>query len=189
VASLDEWLADATGSYVLQTPPLSGGQSLLDRTGRHRRGETLLVSAARGTERLSPAMRSSMAEIIDCTPGGSDDDVGSPADLTGISMPLSEFLKAADAPAVGFDSVSTLLFYTEVAAVFRFLSVLTAHLRRNDGLGLFVLTPQAHEERTVRTLAPVFDGRIELAEDDDRIRIDAPNAPDALDVPEGWRPR
>ncbi|WP_336136470.1 DUF7504 family protein [Natronomonas amylolytica] len=185
MASIDEWLADATGSYVLEAPPLSGTPLFLGRAGDQRAGETLFVTATRSAGGLTPAVRSSVTTVLDCSPGeaGEAADVGSPADLTGISMPLSEFMKRADSPAIGFDSVSTLLYYTEEAAVFRFLSVLTAHLRRNDGLGLFVLTPEAHDERTVRTLAQVFDGRIELDEGGDRVRVGAPDAPD------GWQPR
>jgi hypothetical protein len=185
VASIDEWLADATGSYVLQAPALSGAPLFLGRVGKRRAGETLLVTATRSAGRLHPEIRSTMTEVIDCAPGNADtqSDIGSPADLTGISMPLSEFMKRSDSPAVAFDSASTLLYYTEEAAVFRFLSVLTAHLRQNDGLGLFVLTPEAHDEQTVRTLAQVFDGRIEFDGEDDRIRVDAPGAP------EGWQAR
>lgn len=185
MASIDSWLADATGSYVVEAPPLSGASRFLHRTGKRRPSETLFVAATRGERRLPAEIQASMTEIIDAAPGESDTaaDVGSPADLTGISMPLSEFMKRSDTPAVVFDSASTLLLYTEEAAVFRFLSVLTAHLRQNDGLGLFVLTPEAHDEQTVRTLAQVFDGRIRFDEGGDRVRIDDADAPD------GWQPR
>lgn len=171
---------------MVQAPPLSDASLFLGRgTGQRRPTETLFVTATRGERRLPSEVRSSVTEIIDAAPGEAETatDVSSPADLTGISMPLSEFMKRYDAPAVVFDSASTLLFYTEEAAVFRFLSVLTAHLRQNDGLGLFVLTPEAHDEQTARTLAQVFDGRIQFDETGDRVRIDDGDAPD------GWQPR
>lgn len=185
MASIDEWLADATGSYMLEAPPLAGTPLFLGRAGERRVGETLFVTTTRSATGLTPEVRSAVRKVIDCAPGETGDaaDVGSPADLTGISMPLSEFMKRADSPGIGLDSISTLLYYTEEAAVFRFLSVLTAHLRQNDGLGLFVLTPEAHDEQTVRTLAQVFDGRIEFDEGGDRVRIGAPGAPD------GWQAR
>ncbi|MEF8806736.1 DUF7504 family protein [Natronomonas sp.] len=185
MASIDDWLADATGSYVLEAPPLAGTPFFLSRAGDQRVGETLFVTATRSAAGLPSEVRSTVTTVIDCAPGEAADaaDVGSPADLTGISMPLSEFMKRADSPAIGLDSVSTLLYYTEVAAVFRFLSVLTAHLRQNDGLGLFVLTPEAHDEQTVRTLAQVFDGRIEFDDDGGHVRVGAPDAPD------GWQAR
>lgn len=183
MADIDEWLADATGSFVVHAGPLSGTTSFVNQVGSRRAGRTQLVAATMGLARTPASALESVTSVVDCSPteSGGTGSIASPADLTGVSMPVSEFLKATDAPLLAVDSVSTLLYYAEDAAVFRFLSVLSAHVRRRDGLGLFVLTPGAHDERTVHTFAQVFDGRIELERD--RVRVPGEDGPD------GWLDR
>lgn len=186
MSELDEWLGAASGSYLVHAPPQAGTTTFVDDVGSRRAGRTLLVAATMGLARTPAGALESVTSVVDCSPteSGSTGSIASPADLTGVSMPVSEFLKATDEPVVGIDSVSTLLYYADEAAVFRFLSVLTAHVRRRDGLGLFVLTPGAHDEQTVHTFAQVFDGRIELERDRMRLR-----APDGGDAPDGWHDR
>ena len=186
MADIDEWLADAVGSYIVYAPPLSGTTPFVDGVGRERDGETLLVGATRGLNRTPRSALESVSSFVDCTPTESEytASVGSPGDLTGVSMPVSEFLRSADEPVLAVDSISTLLYYADEAAVFRFLSVLTAHVGRSDGLGLFVMTPGVHDEQTVHTFEQVFDGRVDL--EADRIRVQAPNDPEA---PDGWQSR
>lgn len=186
MADIDEWLGEASGSFVVHAPPLAGTTTFVDDVGSRRPGKTLLVAATMGLARTPTSALGSVASVVDCSPteSGSTGSISSPADLTGVSMPVSEFLKATDEPVLAIDSISTLLYYAEEPAVFRFLSVLTAHIRRRDGLGLFVMTPEAHEEQTVHTFAQVFDGRIDLERD--RLRVDAR---EGGDVPEGWHDR
>jgi hypothetical protein len=181
VSSIADWLADGTGSYILYAPPLAGVTTLSDRIAARRSGSSLFVSASYGSDRTPDSATESLSSIVYCTPTSTD--VSSPGDLTGISMPVSEFLKTSTSPAILVDSLTTLLYYAEDASVFRFLSVLTAHIRRNDGLGVFTMTPEAHHEQTVRTFEQLFDGRIELHADGERARVDAP------DAPEGWQRR
>jgi hypothetical protein len=183
VTEFEEWLGDADGSFVVHAPPLSGSTRFLDAAGRHHPGPTLLVAATTGPARTPPSALESVASVVDCSPteSGSARSVSSPGDLTGVSMPVSEFLKATDRPVLAVDSLSAILYYADDSAVFRFLSVLSAHIRRRDGLGLFVLTPAAHDEQTVHTFAQAFDGRVELERD--RVRVEAADAPD------GWQDR
>ncbi|WP_254840240.1 DUF7504 family protein [Natronomonas marina] len=186
MAEIDEWLAETAGSYVVHAPPLAGTTPFVDGVGGRRAGETLLVAATMGLERTPPSALASVSSVVDCSPteSGSTGTIGSPADLTGVSMPVSEFLKATERPTLAIDSVSTFLYYADDAAVFRFLSVLTAHIRRRDGLGLFVMTPAAHDEQTIHTFAQVFDGRIDLERD--RVRVETA---ETSDHPDGWQPR
>ncbi len=183
MADFDDWLGGASGSFVVHAPPLSGTTRFVDGAGRRRDGRTLLVAATTGLARTPPTALDAVDSVVDCSPteSGGTGSISSPGDLTGVSMPVSEFLKATDEPVLGVDSVSTMLYYADEAPVFRFLSVLSAHVRRRDGLGLFVLTPPAHDDRTVHTLAQVFDGRIDLERN--RVRVDADDAPD------GWHDR
>jgi KaiC/GvpD/RAD55 family RecA-like ATPase len=183
VAEFEEWLGGASGSFVVHAPPLSGPTQFVDAVGRYHPGTALLIAATTGLARTPASALDAVASIVDCSPteSGSAGSVSSPADLTGVSMPVSEFLKATDRPVLAVDSLSTILYYADDVAVFRFLNVLSAHIRRRDGLGLFVLTPGAHDDRTVHTFAQAFDGRIDLERDRVRAR--------AADAPEGWHDR
>ena len=183
VAAFEEWLEGASGSFVVHAPPLSGTTRFVDAVGRHRPGTTLLVAATMGVARTPESAIESVASVVDCSPteSGSTSVVASPGDLTGASMPATEFLAATDRPVLAVDSLSTFLYYADDATVFRFLNGLSAHVRRRDGLGLFVMTPGAHDDRTVHTFAQVVDGRIELERD--RVRVEAADAPD------GWHDR
>jgi len=183
VSDFEEWIGGTSGSYVVYAPPLSGSTRFVDTVGRRRSGPTLLVAATAGLARTPPSALESVASVVDCSPteAGSTGSVSSPGDLTGVSIPISEFLTAADRPVLAVDSVSTILQYADDDTVFRFLSVLSAQLRRQNGLGLFVLTRAAHDDQTVHTLAQVFDGRIRLERD--RVRAVDEDAPD------GWEER
>lgn len=187
MTSVDEWVPGATGCYLLTCEPLAGTTSFFADVAELRVGDTLLVTTARSADRVPSAAHSSVASVVDATPMPTErgPSVGSPADLTGISIPVSEFLRRADAPAVTLDSGSPLLYHGEEAAVFRFLSVLTAHIASSDGFGIFAMSPAAHRRETVDTCAEVFDGRIELDGDGERpgnrVLIDADDAPD------GWQ--
>ena len=184
MAEIDEWFAEATGSYVVHAPPTAGTTAFVDHVSGQRDDTTLLVAATTGLARTPPTALEWVSSVVDCSPteSGGAGAVASPADLTGLSIPVSEFLESTGQPVLAFDSVSTLLYYADEAAVFRFLGVLTDHLRRRDGLGLFVLTPSAHGEQTVHTFAQVFDGRIDLERD--RVRVETTGG---ADHPDGWQ--
>ena len=184
MAEIDEWFAEAAGSYVVHAPPTAGTTAFVDHVSGQRDDTTLLVAATTGLARTPPTALEWVSSVVDCSPteSGGAGAVASPADLTGLSIPVSEFLESTEQPVLAFDSVSTLLYYADEAAVFRFLGVLTDHLRRRDGLGLFVLTPSAHEEQTVHTFAQVFDGRIDLERD--RVRVETTGG---ADHPDGWQ--
>lgn len=183
MSEFESWLGGATGSFAVHAPPMAGTTRFVDGVGRERPGRTLLVAATIGVARTPPSALAAVDSVVDCSPteSGPTGGISSPGDLTGVSMPVSEFLKATDRPVLAVDSLSTMLQYADQAAVFRFVSVLSAHIRRREGLGLFVVTPSAHDDRTVQTFAQVFDGRVDLERS--RVRVDAPEAPD------GWHDR
>jgi KaiC/GvpD/RAD55 family RecA-like ATPase len=100
----------------------------------------------------------------------------SPVDLTGIGIELSELLQSfyqdhdAQRNRILLHSVSTLLMYSELQTVFRFLHVFTGRVQSADGLGLFVIDSTTHDEQTLSTLKQLFDGVIEVAEAEDGSR-------------------
>jgi len=114
--------------------------------------------------------------------------VNSPGDVTGVGIGVSEQLRRfveddTERTRVAFHSLSTLLMYSEVETVFRFLHVLTGRIDGIDGIGLFTIDPTTHEEGTVNTLKQLFDGAIELREGEDGPEMRFVGLPDA---PEGW---
>ena len=100
--------------------------------------------------------------------------VASPAELTQIGVALSERLEAFEREGVGraritLHSVSTLLAYADLETVFRFLHVFTRRAEHAGGIGLYTVDRTAHDDRSLRTLAPLFDATIQLSEDGDEI--------------------
>ncbi|WP_435153394.1 DUF7504 family protein [Haladaptatus sp. DFWS20] len=103
----------------------------------------------------------------------------SPVDMTGIGIKLSEFLQqfydsGVRANRIAFDSLSTLLMYSNLQTVFRFLHVFTGRVQSAEALGLFVIDSMAHDNQTMSTLRQLFDGEIEVREaegNDSEIRV------------------
>jgi hypothetical protein len=62
-------------------------------------------------------------------------------------------------------SLSTLLMYSDLQTVFRFLHVFTGRVQSVDGLGLFAIDDSAHDEQTMNTLKQLFDGIVRTRED------------------------
>jgi KaiC/GvpD/RAD55 family RecA-like ATPase len=106
-----------------------------------------------------------------------DDDrikyASSPVDMTRIGIQLSEFLEAfykqrnIRQNRVALHSLSTLLMYSDLQTVFRFLHVFTGRIQSVDGLGLYVIDSTAHDDQTMNTLKQLFDGVINTKEDEE----------------------
>jgi len=97
--------------------------------------------------------------------------VSSPRDLTGIGMELTDLYESfhdggAEGVRTGLDSVSTLLMYADLETVFRFLHVFSGRVATADGLGVYVIDPSSHDQQTTQTLSQLFDGRVEVREDE-----------------------
>ena len=95
--------------------------------------------------------------------------ISGPLSLSDISIALTSaqafFKKKADTHKVVFDSVSTLLLYNKPEVVYRFLQVITAKIKNNNGIGLFVLCSGMHESMVEMTIRHLMDGTIRLEED------------------------
>jgi KaiC/GvpD/RAD55 family RecA-like ATPase len=103
---------------------------------------------------------------------------GSPSDMTGVGIEVSDILKelwenrGIERNRVCLDSVSTLLMYSDLETVFRFLHVFTGRVRSIEGFGLFVIDPGMHDDKDYSTLRQLFDATVEFDKDDgNRVRV------------------
>ncbi|MFP4187871.1 MAG: RAD55 family ATPase [Halobacteriales archaeon] len=110
---------------------------------------------------------------------------GSPSDMTGIGIQVSDILeefwevRGIKQNRVCLNSVSTLLMYSNLETVFRFLHVFTGRVRSVEGLGIFLIDPGMHDEKEFSTLQQLFNATVEF--DDGRVRVDG-----LTDEPTDW---
>jgi KaiC/GvpD/RAD55 family RecA-like ATPase len=144
-----------------------------------------------------PAETDRLLRIIDCQTGetGLDDgdpvllqDVDTPRNLTDLGIGFANALDAfedvgVDRVRTGLLSLSVTLSYVDQETTYRFCQTVTRRIRRESYLGLFTVNADAHDDRTVGTLARAFDGVVEGRRDGDgyQVRFDGVD-----DAPEGW---
>ncbi|MCX9084389.1 MAG: recombinase RecA [Candidatus Methanoperedens sp.] len=126
--------------------------------------------------------------IVDCvskTLGGNASETpnikiaSSPVDLTGIGVKISQFLeefymkKNNQNIQLHINSLSTILMYSNIQTVFRFLHVFTGRIKAAGALGIYVIESGMHDEQAIATLKQLFDGMIEIKSENDKnyIRI------------------
>ncbi|HEX7628275.1 MAG TPA: ATPase domain-containing protein [Candidatus Methanoperedens sp.] len=126
--------------------------------------------------------------IIDCvtkTLGGASIEnenikiASSPVDLTGIGVKISQFFeeffmkKNTQKIQLYINSLSTILMYSNIQTVFRFLHVFTGRIKAAGALGIYVIESGMHDDQAIATLKQLFDGMIEIksAEDKNFIRV------------------
>jgi hypothetical protein len=166
------------GSNLLISGASTDSESaLLDALGEAPAGETtVVITTNRPADWVVSGIRDRGREpkgnlgVVDATGQNSPDYDGvlvarpsSPGDLTGISLAFAKLVQrfeqagAGDRLRVGVASVSTLLMYSEVRTVFRFLHVFTSRIQSADLFGLFALDPGMHDDQTVNTVRAIFD--------------------------------
>lgn len=177
-------------NLLLSGPPLSGKRSLMIdvlAAGTDADEGALIVTTKDSAERVlrSYADRTPYdgkpVAVVDCVTrqqGGETAEsdriryASSPVDMTGIGIKVSEFLQAfgdrgIDRNRVMVHSLSTLLMYSDLQTVFRFLHVFTGRVQSADGLGLFAIDSTAHDDKAMNTLKQLFDGIVTVPEDGD----------------------
>lgn len=174
------------GSTVLLSGPAHGGtRRLALRLLSPGEDEgTLLVTTNARAERMVARCRrvgmdpsSERTAIIDCV--GDDEDVADvrcvtvsgPGDLTGIGMRFTKcyrdlYYEGVRRVRAGVSSLSTLLSFKPLKTVARFVHAIAGRIDSADGVGVLLVDPRVHDERTVSTLAQFCDGTIEVAERD-----------------------
>ncbi|WP_353633388.1 ATPase domain-containing protein [Halobacterium sp. NMX12-1] len=182
-----------SGTNVLvEGPPMSGKRDLgfeVLATGARDGEGSIVVSTKDSAERVIEDFAEHVGDtepllgVVDCVTkqqgmGTATESelvryASSPVDLTGIGIELSELLRAlyqqrgVTRNRILLHSLSTLLMYSDLQTVFRFLHVFTGRVQSADALGVFVVDSSAHDEQTVSTLKQLFDGIITLRERED----------------------
>ena len=179
-------------NLLLTGPPLTGKRKLaLDILTEGTTGGdgSIIVTTKDSAERILKDYKKRVdyegkpVAVVDCVTRQQgvgdvrDDDrikyTSSPVDMTGIGIKLSEFLQAfyrdreIKRNRIMVHSLSTLLMYSDLQTVFRFLHVFTGRIQSVDGLGLFCIDSTAHDEQTMNTLKQLFDGIVTLSEEGD----------------------
>jgi KaiC/GvpD/RAD55 family RecA-like ATPase len=177
-------------NLLLSGPALTGkGRVAFDTLGNGiREGEgAIVVSNTDGADRVFDALGSRVdyenrpVAVVDCVTRqqGVDDTrddarvryTSSPVDMTGVGIKFSELLqefyeeRGIEHNRVFLDSLSTLLMYSDLQTVFRFLHVFTGRVQSVGGLGLYAIDSTAHDDKTMNTLKQLFDGVVETHED------------------------
>ncbi len=121
--------------------------------------------------------------IVDCvtkTLGGAAVEnenikiASSPVDLTGIGVKISQFFeeyymkKNIRKTQLHINSLSTILMYSNIQTVFRFLHVFTGRIKATGALGIYTIESGMHDEQSIATLKQLFDGMIEIKSENDR---------------------
>ncbi|WP_254862283.1 RAD55 family ATPase [Halovivax gelatinilyticus] len=180
---------DPGTNVLIAGPPLTGKRDLaLDilSTGAERGDGSIVVTTKDSADKILDefSSRTNVTDpdigVVDCVTkqrgiGTVDDDpriryASSPVDMTGIGIKLSEYLqefyeaRGLTENRILLHSVSTLLMYSDLQTVFRFLHVFTGRIQSADALGLCVIDSTAHDDQTMNTLKQLFDVVVEIEE-------------------------
>lgn len=186
-------------NIMLIGPPMSGKEAILNYIVYHgaAKNENAVITV---TTRESAAhildwfkenkltLPMSKIGIVDCvtkTLGGAAADsenikiASSPVDLTGIGVKISQFFeeffmkKNTRKIQLHINSLSTILMYSNIQTVFRFLHVFTGRIKAAGALGIYVIESGMHDEQAIATLKQLFDGMIEIKSENDKNLIRA----------------
>src|SRR6056297_2621862 len=186
---------DAGTNVLVEGPPMSGkrelGFQILAAGARNGEG-SIFVTTKDNADRVVEDFAELVGDVepvvgvVDCVTkqqgmGSATESelvryASSPVDLTGIGIELSELLRALyqqrniTRNRILLHSLSTLLMYSDLQTVFRFLHVFTGRVQSADALGVFVVDSTAHDEQTVSTLKQLFDGVVSIQERDGGFR-------------------
>jgi len=182
---------DPGTNILISGPPLTGKRRLamdILAHGADQEEGSVIVTTRDSADRVRADYRARVADpgaidlgIVDCVTqhqgrSASDTELvkyaSSPVDMTGIGIKFSEFVEEfytqrnVKRNRILLDSLSTLLLYSDVQTVFRFMHVFTSRIEDADALGIHIIDSTAHETESVNTMKQLFDGVVEV--DDER---------------------
>jgi len=183
---------DPGTNLLIAGPPLTGKRRLaleILAQGANQGEGSVIVTTRDSSDRVLADLETLLDDpegadlgIVDCVTnhqGRSAQDstrvkyTSSPVDMTGIGIKFSEFVeefvtdRGLAQNRILLDSLSTLLMYSDLQTVFRFMHVFTSRIENADAIGVHVIESTAHETESLNTLKQLFDGVIEVDEDRD----------------------
>lgn len=183
---------DSGTNVAILGPPMVGKRELvIDLLGAgYVEGDGILCVTTKRSdsvyESLSeqiPNLDRSRVGIIDCSGADADlieemtERVGSPGDLTGISVSTAKLFQEFRDRGIGeirygLISISTLLQYLSNEQVFQFLHIYSNRVNETGGFGIYTMD-EAHSDEVINTITGLFDVLIEVqeAEDGREVRI------------------
>jgi KaiC/GvpD/RAD55 family RecA-like ATPase len=178
---LDEAVGGVAGGsgILIEGPPLSGKQAIVYSMVRQGLldGESVILIPTMETGKNAVSSYGDIRNlrVIDCIsrPLGLEEadtvnvkHVNGPADLTGMGVWSGRLLEEAKGRPVRLciDSVSTLLMYSSLQVIFRFLHLMNGHLQAAGGLSIGVVDQGMHDEKTMASLRQLYRATLELKE-------------------------
>ncbi len=181
-------------NIMLIGPPMSGKETILYYMmyhGAEKNNHAVVTVTTRESadnilgwfKENKLALPLSRIGIVDCitkTTGGSEVEneyikiATSPVDLTGIGVKISQLFedffmkKNIRKIQLHINSLSTILMYSNIQTVFRFMHVFTGRIKASGALGIYVIEGGVHDEQAIATLKQLFDGMIEIKSENDK---------------------
>ncbi len=181
-------------NIMLIGPPMSGKEILLYSimywgaakndnaviTVTTRESATHILEWFKEQKLVLPMSRVGIVDCVTKTLGGASVEnenikiASSPVDLTGIGVKISQFFeeyfmkKNIRKTQLHINSLSTILMYSNIQTVFRFLHVFTGRIKAAGSLGIYVIESGMHDEQAISTLKQLFDGMIEIKVENDK---------------------
>ena len=179
---------------IVVGPPLSGKKKLLYKYVLEKtknKEPVIFLSTDRAPEEIKKELVKNKIfygrglRFIDCyshqtgnmIPDREDEKrVAGPLALNEISIALAEiersFLKENKTNhLIIFDSLSTILMYSNAEAVSRFIQVLIGKIKSREGSIMFTIEEGMHDQKTVITIQHLMDVIINLKKEDEKIMI------------------
>jgi len=183
ISKLDEWIGNIkSGTNIMMIgPPISGKDdiaNIIAYQGLRDSNAAVIVSTREPGnnvlewfERYNLDVPMDRIGIVDCVTrtlgfGAPDTDnikmASSPVDLTGIGVKISQFFEhfwmemQLHETRLCINSLSTILMYSNLQTVFRFLHVFTGRIKAANALGIYVIEEGMHDEKTIVTLKQLF---------------------------------
>jgi KaiC/GvpD/RAD55 family RecA-like ATPase len=184
---------DGGTNIMLIGPPMCGKGALLNSimAAGLRSGEAVILVETRlpgrdALQKLKPPVGAQVG-VVDCVTRALGVNVAdtagvrhisSPVDLTGVGVRVSqltdEFGRAdADGLRLGIDSLSTMLMYSSLQTVYRFMHVIAGRVAMQHNLGVYVVDEDMHDAQTIATLKQLFNAVLQARSDGDHTFIRA----------------
>jgi hypothetical protein len=169
----------SSGSGILVVgPPMSGKQAIvysLVRQGLEDGEGVILLPTAETGGNVLAAYGNENLRVVDCMsrPLGLDAQdsvsvkhVNGPGDLTGMGVWTGRLLDEFNGSPVRLciDSLSTLLMYSSLPVIFRFVHLLNGRIHASGGLSVGVADEGMHDEKTMAALRQLYGAALEVEE-------------------------